>query len=403
MAARLRTGNRPLSAARLRGGFPFPSRTAMLARMTMKRPLARLLAALAMCSLFGAPAARAQDSAAAAPTTSEGGTMVIATRVAPPFAMKGPDGEWDGLAIDLWRDVAEESGYDYRFVEAELSDMIGGLESGEYDASVGALTITADREQQVDFTHPFYSTGFGIAVPESGPNWLSLLGNFFSISFLMGLLPLIAVLGFVGLLFWLAERRHNDEEFPRDVRGLGSGFWFSAVTMTTVGYGDKAPRSPAGKIVALVWMFTALIITSTFTGMLASSLTAGRLGGDVAGPSDLTDRRVGVIGGSAAEQWLAEKGVAADVSFTELSEGMAAVSEGEIDAFVHDDPLLRYARAQGMAEDVRLLQGTYGRQEYGIALPPQSRLREGINRSLLDYVESDDWQADLTRALGSDG
>lgn len=373
----------------------------------MKRPIARLLSVLAIFLHFGAPAVWAQDSAAPAPPPApaapDSGTMVVATRVAPPFAMKGPDGEWDGLAIDLWRDVADERGYDYRFVEAELSDMIDGLPGGDYDASVGALTITADREQQVDFTHPFYSTGFGIAVRDGGPDWLALLGSFFSIGFLMGLLPLIAVLAFVGLLFWLAERRNNDEEFPRDVRGLGSGFWFSAVTMTTVGYGDKAPRSPAGKIVALIWMFTALIITSTFTGMLASSLTAGRLGGDVSGPSDLTDKRVGVIGGSAAEQWLAEKGVAPDIRFDELAQGMAAVSDGDIDAFVHDDPLLRYARTQGMGEDVRLLQGTYGRQEYGIALPPQSPLREGINRALLDYVESDDWQADLTRALGSDG
>ena len=375
----------------------------MLAPMTMKRPIARLLALLAMLLLFNAPAASAQVGGGSASAPDAGETMVVATRNAPPFAMQGPDGEWGGLAIELWRDVARQRGYDYRFVEADLFDMIGGLPGGEYDASVGALTITGDREEQVDFTHPFFSTGFGIAVRDGGPDWLSLLGGFFSLGFLLGVLPLIAVLGFVGLLFWLAERRHNDDEFPKDVRGLGAGFWFSAVTMTTVGYGDKAPRSPAGKIVALVWMFTALIITSTFTGMLASSLTAGRLGGDVTGPSDLADKRVGVIGGSAAEQWLAEKGVAPDVRFEELAAGMAAVSEGDIDAFVHDDPLLRYARTQGMGEGVRLLQGTYGRQEYGIALPPQSPLREGINRALLDYVESDDWQADLTRALGDDG
>lgn len=384
-------------------GFHFRSWPAMFGLMTMKRPIARLFAFLAMLFLFNVPAGLAQDNAGAGSVPADGASMVIATRNAPPFSMQGPDGEWDGLAIDLWRDVAEKRGYDYRFVEADLADLVDGLQEGKYDASVGALTITADREQQVDFTHPFFSTGFGIAVRDGGPDWLSLLGGFFSMGFLMGVLPLIAVLAFVGLLFWLAERRHNEDEFPRDVRGLGSGFWFSAVTMTTVGYGDKAPRSAAGKIVALVWMFTALIITSTFTGMLASSLTAGRLGGDVAGPSDLADKSVGVIGGSAAEQWLAEKGIAPTVRYDNLDAGMAAVSDGDIDAFVHDDPLMRYARTQGMGEGVRLLQGTYGRQEYGIALQPRSPLRETINRALLEYVESDDWQADLTRALGSDG
>lgn len=338
-------------------------------------------------------------SAMAQEAPSSTKTMQIATREAPPFAVKGADGEWSGLAIDLWRDIAQ--GSDYEFVESDLAGMIDGVADGRFDASVGALTITEAREEKVDFSHPFFATGFGIAVPRDGPGWLSLIGQFFSWDFLKTLFVLIALLGFVGFLFWIAERKRNSEEFSQGAQGLGSGFWFAAVTMTTVGYGDKAPRTPAGKIVALVWMFTALLIISTITGMIASSLTAGKLEGQVSGPADLDKVDVGTVSGSAAEDWLAREGVAAR-GFAGTSEGLSALAAGKIDAFVHDDPLLRYSISRGDAgDDLRVLPGSFGRQHYGIALPPGSADREALNLSLLRSIESDDWLADLTKALGT--
>ena len=48
----------------------------------------------------------------------------------------------------------------------------------------------------------------------------------------------MVVLFGVGTLIWILERRKNPEHFsPIPVKGLGSAFWWSAVTMTTVGYG----------------------------------------------------------------------------------------------------------------------------------------------------------------------
>ena len=43
--------------------------------------------------------------------------------------------------------------------------MLDAVERGEVDAAVAALTITSEREQRMDFTHPFLSTGLGIAGP----------------------------------------------------------------------------------------------------------------------------------------------------------------------------------------------------------------------------------------------
>lgn len=324
--------------------------------------------------------------------------MVVATREVPPFAMKGEDGTWEGIAIDLWRNIAEERGYRYRFVETDLAGVINGVGDGRYDAGVGAMTITSTREEKVDFTQPFYATGFGIAVRKSPTAWLSLFQNFFTWDFFKAVLALSALLLLVGLLFWLAERKRNPDEFAMDVRGIGSGFWFSAVTMTTVGYGDKAPRTPAGKAVALIWMFAAIILISTFTGMIASSLTAGRLEGAISGPDDLHSVMVGSINDTASDEWLTAERIDFS-SYHDVEAGLAALSDGEIDAFVYDEPLLRYLVGGSFANDLRLLPVTFGRQDYGIVLPQGSALREAIDISLLRRIESIEWRQQIAQIL----
>ena len=45
--------------------------------------------------------------------------IVVGTKEAAPFAMKGPDGQWTGISIDLWRRIAEQKAIRYRFHEEE--------------------------------------------------------------------------------------------------------------------------------------------------------------------------------------------------------------------------------------------------------------------------------------------
>ncbi|QIG79875.1 transporter substrate-binding domain-containing protein [Stakelama tenebrarum] len=363
--------------------------------LTALAPFRRLFAPLLLLLPLAAQA-QADDR----PPTGTDGALTVATREAPPFVIREPDGSWSGLAIDLWSQVAEENGIAYDLRETDLAGMVEGVADGRFDASVGALTITPGREEQVDFTHPYHTTGFGIAVDKAPPNWWILLTNFFSWGFLQAVFALSALLAIVGVFFWLAERKANAEEFGGSPRkGIFSGFWFAAVTMTTVGYGDKAPRTPAGKAVALVWMFGAILIISTFTGMIASSLTEGRLAGAIQGPDDLGSAAVGSIRGSAAEVWLDDSGIGFS-GYPDVAAGLQAVADGEIDAFVYDRPLLRYLLKGDLGNDLRLVPGNFGRQDYGFALPQGSEMREPINRTILERIESRDWSNELTKVLG---
>lgn len=358
----------------------------------MPRTLARWFAILLVLAL-------AAPAAAQSPKAER--TLVVATHEAPPFATKRPDGTWSGLAIVLWRDIARDLGLKSEFRETDLADMIDGVADGRFDASVGAMTVTAPREAQIDFTHPYCTTGFGIVTDRAPPAWLSLLHNLFTWSFLQAVLALAALLAFVGLLFWWVERRANPEQFGRGWRGVFSGFWFSAVTMTTVGYGDKAPRTLPGKAIATVWMFAAILIISTFTGMIASSLTAGRLVGAIQNADDLRGAKVGSIEASAAQGWLDRNGIRFR-GYPDTAAGLDAVAAGEIDAFVYDRPLLRYLVHDRYEGKLRLLPGSFGRQDYAFVLPQKSPLREPVNEALLREVFSPQWTSLVREALGAD-
>ncbi len=350
-----------------------------------------------------APAEPAATPPDTAPETAPDAAreLVVATKVAPPFAFRGLDGEWTGIAIELWKQLADELDLSYRLQETTLDGMVAGTASGEYDAAVAALTTTAQREEQVDFTFPFYSTGLGIATDAHAVGgWLRVARNFFTWQFLTVVAGLSAVLLAAGAAIWLFERRRNADQFDSHAAsGLGSGFWWAAVTMTTVGYGDKAPATVGGRVVALIWMFTSMIIVASFTAAITASLTVGQLGGRVQSVSDLESVRVGVVRGSSGAEELGDRQIRTR-GFSDVDAGLQAVMDGKIDAFVHDRPLLRYAVRRKFQGDIDVLPNAIGREDYGIALPQDSALREPLNRALLAAVRSPRWDDLLSRYLG---
>jgi ABC-type amino acid transport substrate-binding protein len=342
----------------------------------------------------------AAGDAVAAPQQAD--LLVVGTKEAAPFAIRQPDGTWSGIGIELWREVAEELGLAYRIVERDLPGLFTGLEDGELDVAVAALTVTAERETTVDFTHPFYTSGLGIAVPaRQKSDFLLVVERFVSPAFLQVVGALVLVLFLAGALVWLFERRRNPEQFGGGAgRGLGSAFWWSAVTMTTVGYGDKAPRTAGGRAVALVWMFTSVIIISGFTAAIASTLTVGQLATAVEGPEDLPGVRVAAVAAATSETYLRERRID-HVTFETPLEALRAVESDDVQAAVHDAPILRYLARTELGGAVRVLPRTFERQDYSIAVTEGSVLREPISRVLLRVISEAEWQDVLFRYLGS--
>ncbi|EDO38832.1 predicted protein [Nematostella vectensis] len=80
---------------------------------------------------------------------------------------------------------------------------------------------------------------------------------------------------FSGIIIWLLDRLKNPDEFPRPfLSGTWEGFWWAFVTMTTVGYGDRAPKSLLARVFCIVWILVGIIIIAIFTAIITASLSA---------------------------------------------------------------------------------------------------------------------------------
>ena len=215
---------------------------------------------------------------------------------------------------------------------------------------------------------------------------------------MIGLCVLLLTL---GTLMWWFEHKKNPEQFGGDTAsGIGSGFWWSAVTMTTVGYGDKAPITFWGRVTAFIWMLLAIIIVSIFTATITSTLTLAHLDVSVKGPQDLPDVRVGAIANTTGESYLLDNRISY-TSYKTALEGLHAIKEGSIEALVYDAPILRYLIHQQFMRDLEVLPQIFYREDYGIALPSYSSLRKPINRILLEKIRGREWQNILQQYLGS--
>lgn len=333
-------------------------------------------------------AAWAEDGAQGAEPTA-GRVLVVGTRNVPPFAIHRADGTWEGLAIVLWEELAKQLGLRYRYVEYSLPDLLAGVRTGTVDVAAAALTITSEREARFDFSHAFLSSGLGIAVSDKDTSWVSSIERLLSGPFFRVVGGLLGLLLGIGCLVWLFEHRRNPQ-FGKGLAGIGAGVWWSAVTMTTVGYGDKAPVTLGGRVVAVIWMFTSVIVISSFTAAIATALTVATLDSRIQGVDDLSRARTATVANSTSAAFLDARHISYR-PVPDVGAALAALDAGEIDAVVYDAPALLYRTRHDYAGRIAVLPETFARQDYGIAMPTDSPLRESINQHLPSLLYGPVW------------
>lgn len=89
--------------------------------------------------------------------TATKGVIKIGSEIGyPPFEYYDADGTTAiGVDVELGKALAKELGYEVELVDTAWDGIFSGLQKGDYDCIISAVTITPDRLAEFDFSEPY--------------------------------------------------------------------------------------------------------------------------------------------------------------------------------------------------------------------------------------------------------
>ena len=325
---------------------------------------------------------------------AEEAPLKVAVYDVPPYGHREPDGTIDGASVDLWRRTAQRLGRDYRLIAvADMEGVLIGLERRDYDLAVGAITITPERLARVDFTYPAHRSGVA-AVLRKDRGSVAAFRTYLGV--VAELSPMIAataaLLMTMGVAMWLVERRRREPIHESAVASLRDGVYWAVVTMTTVGYGDKTPKTMSGRMIAIFWMLASVALVSILSTTLVSKMTAERVaGGRELVESDLVGIRLAAVAHSSGAEFLDRRRLRY-APFDDLPSALEALARGDTDAVVNSVGALQYAITGRFAETIEPPHNILAPAFMAFALPPGSALKKPLDAALVEITASPEWR-----------
>ena len=322
-----------------------------------------------------------------------GGVLRVAARTLPPFVIY-ENRSYSGFEVALVNLIGTRLGMEVEIYSVDtVAKQMDDITRGVARLGLGGVAITGPREEIVDFSMPVLDTGLTVmALTRASQGFGDRILPFFravASSDLPWLLIVfaIAVLIAAHLIWWL-ERHHNPDFAVPYRRGIWDSFYWSVVTMSTVGYGDKVARGGWGRVFALIWIALGTLVFASFTASIASSLAVNELRSEISGPTDLPGHRVATVSRSTGEAYLSTIGVG-PVLVDEIDEAYLLLAEGDVEAIVFDAPVLRFHVSRQGAGQVTTVGPLFEKVQYGLMLGEDDvELRERINLALLELIES---------------
>jgi len=259
--------------------------------------------------------------------------------ISPPFVMRDSAGYYTGMAIDLWELLENEMNFVSEYVEyPDWRNLMDAVSTGEIDVAVSSISVTYERARHLKFSFPWFDSGLRIMVKSSGEGsiWNELKRNGHLRAYIW-ILVIIVALTLILTFFY----RKREPKFPRNwVDGFTESLYRLVLAIKT-GVIDNKSYSWIGKTLAVVWMLSGVGLVAYVTSSITTSMTTVALTHDIHSLSDLPGKRVGVLAGTVAEDYLQKRGIPT-IGYKNMDEGAQAIITNEIDALVEDAPVLEY-------------------------------------------------------------
>jgi polar amino acid transport system substrate-binding protein len=316
--------------------------------------------------------------------------ITVSTRNLVPFVMT--DGNLkSGFTIDILDEIAKRNGWkltyvDYPSVEEELK----AVSDKRADMAAAAISITAARSKNFDFSQPVMSGGPQILVPSgasepSTPGLMDFLKLLFSKNVLVWLLAAVVITLIPAHIVWLLERRHPESMVSKSYfPGILQAFRWGLGSIAAAS--DDSPRHSLARIFAVLWGFVSIIFIAYYTATLSANFTVSKIDSQIKSASDLVGKRVCTIAKTTSAAALDRFGVTYD-GVTSIDDCYKGIQGDKYDAAVYDAPVLSYYASQVAPGTVHLVGAVLQPEDYGIAFLNESPLREDADEALLEMRE----------------
>lgn len=109
-------------------------------------------------------AATVEPTAAAAVAESSPTPALLVARVGinaafEPFVFKDASGQVVGFDIDLMTAMSQVGNFEVTYIDSSFEALLAGVESGELDAAISAITLTDERATRVRFSDVYFRSG----------------------------------------------------------------------------------------------------------------------------------------------------------------------------------------------------------------------------------------------------
>ena len=199
--------------------------------------------------------------------TTENPIRVGVIDVAPFGSIK--NGEFFGLTIEYWRDLAAMYGWKYEFINAgqNYGKAVLATKDGAYDVLLGNFSTYYERGKLVDFSRPYLLNY--VSVLASTKNAENIFVTIAKVVIRL-VLPIFLTVGCFLFLFALILSRST--ELTED-RGffINSFYVIMAILQGQVTYIDK-PHCNSSRLVLVLMAFFSILFASTFTAVMTDTL-----------------------------------------------------------------------------------------------------------------------------------
>lgn len=305
-----------------------------------------------------------------------------------PFVLH--DTKAQGIIFDIWKEIVFDLNLEYTLQEfSSVEEGIAAAKNNEIDILLGPTTINVERAEEISFSQPYYNTEMAILAPVQELTVWDKISPIFSETFLFAVLGLLLILTIVGLLFWLVEGRKYKDEYGQHIhQGIGSGIWLAIVTMTTVGYGDIAPRTPAGRVVMGSWMIISLILATSFVAGIATTLSlTTREDKTITSMQQLEGKKVAVPDYKKIMDRVRNVD-GTPIAVKTVAEGYKMLINKEINALIYDEIPLEYLFEAKEKEDFVLSKKKIEPQYYGFVFPIGSDLKRKVDLEIIHLQDT---------------